>query len=65
LNGRYLSREGFGTMAKSLDDPRTVHDFVERLPEYESKLSAYHQDGNQLLLAAVDEFFDRAAAGLI
>jgi uncharacterized protein (TIGR00661 family) len=65
LNGRYLSREGFGAMAKSLDDPRTVHDFVERLPEYESKLSAYHQDGNQLLLAAVDEFFDRAAAGLI
>jgi uncharacterized protein (TIGR00661 family) len=65
LNGRYLSREGFGAMAKSLDDPRTVHDFVERLPEYESKLSAYQQDGNQLLLAAVDEFFDRAAAGLI
>lgn len=65
LNGRYLSREGFGAMAKDLDDPRTVHAFVERLPEFEAKLAGYHQDGNTRLMGAVDEFLDRAAAGLL
>ncbi len=65
LNGRYLSREGYGSMARDLDDPRTVHAFVERLPEFEAKLAAYQQDGNELLMSAVDEFLDRAAAGLL
>jgi len=65
LNGRYLTREGFGVMAPNLDDPRTVHAFVEKIPEFEANLSRYEQDGNSLLLGAVNEFFDRAAADLI
>jgi uncharacterized protein (TIGR00661 family) len=64
LNARYLEREGFGMMARSLDDPAVVHAFVARLAACEEALARYEQDGNRLLLAAVDEFLDRAAAGV-
>lgn len=65
LNARYLAKVGYGAHAPTLEDPKTVFDFVERLPEYESNLSDYTQNGNQDLLSAVDEFLDRAAAGLV
>ena len=65
LNARYLAREGFGAAAETLDDPATVHDFVAKIPEYESKLASYGQKDNSALLGAVDEFLDRAAAGLV
>jgi len=42
-----------------------VQDFVEAIPSCEEKLSAYEQDGNKLILAALDEFLDRAEAGLL
>lgn len=65
LNARYLAREGFGAAAETLDDPKTVHDFVAKIPEYEAKLASYDQRDNSALLGAVDEFLDRAAAGLV
>ncbi len=65
LNGRYLTRVGYGAMADDLTDPQTVLDFVEKLPAYEAALSGYGQDGNRLLLGALDEVLDRAAAGIL
>jgi UDP-N-acetylglucosamine:LPS N-acetylglucosamine transferase len=65
LNARYLERLGFGKEAKTLDDPRVVHDFVEAIPACEEKLAAYAQDGNKEILAALDGYLDRAAAGIL
>jgi uncharacterized protein (TIGR00661 family) len=65
LNGRYLAREDYGSMAMNLDDPQTVFSFVESLPRYEQALSSYAQDGNKLLLRALDGILDRAAAGIL
>jgi uncharacterized protein (TIGR00661 family) len=64
MNARYLELEGYGKYAKSLDDPRTVFDFLEALPRYEARLSRYGQEGNKELLGALDEFLDRAVVGI-
>ncbi|NUP12677.1 MAG: teichoic acid biosynthesis protein [Polyangiaceae bacterium] len=65
LNARYLTKVGFGAAADTLSDPKAVATFVERIPEYEGNLAGYEQDGNKQILAALDEFLDRAAAGLV
>lgn len=65
LNARYLEREGFGRAATTLTDPATVRDFVAAIPACEEKLAAYEQDGNKLILTALDGFLDRAAAGVL
>lgn len=65
LNAKYLEVEGFGAYAPSLDDPRTVHDFLARVPACEEKLAAYAQADNAEILGAVDEFCDQVAAGVI
>jgi len=65
LNARYLEREGFGRAAATLDDPTVVQDFVAAIPGCEEKLSAFQQDGNKLILDALDGFLDRAEAGLL
>jgi uncharacterized protein (TIGR00661 family) len=65
MNGRYLEKEGFGRMAKTLTDPAVVKDFVAAIPACEDKLAAYSQDGNTLLFQKVDELLDRAAAGVL
>lgn len=65
LNARYLEHEGFGRAALSLEDPRTILDFVEAIPACEDKLAAYAQDGNRELFDTVDQLLDRAAAGLL
>ena len=41
-----------------------VRPFLEKVPDYARALSGYAQDGNRELLGAVDEFLDRAAAGV-
>jgi uncharacterized protein (TIGR00661 family) len=64
LNGRYLQKLGYGRFAETLDDPRTVFDFVEALDGCARALEGYAQDGNREILAAVDEHLDRAAAGV-
>ncbi|MDB4960495.1 MAG: putative UDP-glucuronosyltransferase [Myxococcales bacterium] len=61
LNAKYLEREGYGMFAADLDDPGVIPRFLERTPECARKLATYRQDGNSQLLAAVDEFFHRAA----
>jgi uncharacterized protein (TIGR00661 family) len=65
LNARYLEHEGYGMAADSLDDPKAVTDFLARVPACEEKLAAYEQDGNALILKALDGFLDRAGAGLV
>jgi uncharacterized protein (TIGR00661 family) len=64
LNARYLEREGFGQTASTIDDAGVLARFVASLPAFEEKLSAYTQDGNAMLFGAVDQFLDRAAAGV-
>ncbi len=64
LNARYLELEGYGRHAESLDDPKTVTDFLAAIPSCAEKLSHYEQDGNKLIETALDEWLDRAAAGV-
>src|SRR5262249_36318146 len=65
MNGRYLEKEGFGRMAKTLRDPAVVKASVAAAPACEDKLATYAQDGNKLLFQHVDELLDRAAAGVL
>lgn len=64
LNGRYLEKLGYGHYAETLEDPRTVFDFVAALDACQKALEGYAQDGNREILRAVDEHLDRAAAGV-
>jgi uncharacterized protein (TIGR00661 family) len=64
MNARYLEKVGYGMAAMSLDDPAVLASFLAALPGCEAKLAAYAQDGNSLVLRALDEFLDRAAAGV-
>jgi uncharacterized protein (TIGR00661 family) len=63
LNSVYLERNGFGRYARALDG-RSLSEFLEAVPACEERLSAYSQDGNRLLLDALDGLLDAAAAGL-
>ena len=65
LNARYLEKEGYGKAADSLDDPATIRNFVDAIPQCEDKLAGYEQDGNRLILEAVDLLLDKAAAGVL
>jgi uncharacterized protein (TIGR00661 family) len=65
LNARYLELEGFGRHAETLNDAKTVLDFVDAIPACEEKLAAYSQDGNKMIFGAIDEWLDKAAAGVI
>src|SRR6185369_9826897 len=64
MNARYLEKLGFGAFARDLEDPAAVTRFLEMIPRCEEKLAAYDQDGNTVILRALDEFLDRAAAGV-
>jgi uncharacterized protein (TIGR00661 family) len=65
LNARYLDLEGYGKHARTLDDAATIIEFLKAIPACEDKLAAYHQDGNAKIKAAIDEWLDKAAAGVI
>ncbi len=65
LNARYLEELGYGSFAESLDDPKTVLDFVEKIPSCEKALASYVQDGNAVLFREVDGLLDRAASGVL
>jgi uncharacterized protein (TIGR00661 family) len=54
LNARYLEAEGYGLAAGEITSER-LGAFVERLPDFEHKLAGYRQDGNALLLAALEQ----------
>ena len=64
INARYLEREGFGQWAESLEDPATVKRFLDAVPACEEKLARYEQVDNAEIMTALDEFLDRAAAGV-
>jgi uncharacterized protein (TIGR00661 family) len=64
LNARMLELAGFGIGAKSLDDPKVVEQFLDNVPAYEDKLKAYAQDGNKEILQGLDEWLDKAEAGV-
>ena len=64
LNARYLERLGYGQEAASVCDEDAVKAFLARVPACEERLASYAQEGNDALLRALDEFLDRAAAGL-
>ncbi len=63
INARYLERCGYGRYAETLDDPKTVLDFIAAIPQCEAKLAGYTQNGNIEIFAALDEFLEHAAAG--
>ncbi|HVJ89496.1 MAG TPA: glycosyltransferase family protein [Labilithrix sp.] len=65
LNARYLERAGYGRYAATLDDTKTVTEFLAAIPACEEKLSTYSQDGNTKILAAINEWLDKAAAGIV
>jgi UDP:flavonoid glycosyltransferase YjiC (YdhE family) len=52
MNARYLEREGYGMCAPAAG-PREVAAFLARLPEYESELALYEQDGNRVALETI------------
>jgi UDP-N-acetylglucosamine:LPS N-acetylglucosamine transferase len=60
LNALYLEREGYGRCARALDTA-TLTEFLKVVPRCEERLAAYSQDGNRLLLAALDEKLDAVA----
>jgi uncharacterized protein (TIGR00661 family) len=61
LNARYLEAEGYGLGADELTSER-LSEFLERLPDFESRLAGYHQQGNVELLAKLDDILVQAAA---
>jgi uncharacterized protein (TIGR00661 family) len=65
LNARYLELEGYGRHAATLDDAQTITDFLAGIPSFEEKLATYEQDGNTLIMTAIDEWLDKAAAGVL
>jgi uncharacterized protein (TIGR00661 family) len=63
LNARYLEKEGYGLCADQITEAR-LNDFLARLPEFESNLSRYAQDGNEDLLSRLESVMDAAAKGI-
>lgn len=54
LNALYLQELGYGRHTEVLDKP-TLDDFLADVPRCAEALKSYSQDGNQLMLAALDE----------
>jgi UDP-N-acetylglucosamine:LPS N-acetylglucosamine transferase len=59
LNARYLEAEGYGLCVEDLTAAR-LDSFLQRLPEFESRLATYKQDGNEQVLAKLDEVLAEA-----
>jgi len=63
LNARYLEKEGYGLCAEEITGPR-LDEFLGRIPEFESNLSRYSQDGNEDLLSTLESVLDSATQGI-
>jgi len=63
LNARYLEKEGYGLCAEEITGPR-LDEFLGRIPEFESNLSRYSQDGNEDLLSKLESVLDSATQGI-
>jgi uncharacterized protein (TIGR00661 family) len=55
LNAMYLEREGYGRHAREIDG-KVLGAFLEGVPDHAKALERYSQDGNRLLLGALDGF---------
>jgi uncharacterized protein (TIGR00661 family) len=62
LNARYLEKLGYGKHAEEITD-ENLAEFLERVPDYAASLARYAQDGNEDLLAKLDEVLGSAASG--
>ncbi len=57
LNGAMLEKMGYGRSFDSFHAD-AVKAFLYDLPEFQTKLASYHQDGNEILFARVKAFID-------
>ena len=62
LNTKYLEASGYGLHADEFTQEK-LGQFIERIPEFEKNLAGYSQDGNNDLLAKLEEVLQRAASG--
>jgi uncharacterized protein (TIGR00661 family) len=61
LNALYLTQLGYGLYAKELT-PQAVAEFLGRIPSCARALEGYQQDGNRLMMTALEEQLERALA---
>ncbi|MCC6749742.1 MAG: teichoic acid biosynthesis protein [Deltaproteobacteria bacterium] len=61
LNALYLEKLHYGAYAEELSAP-AVEAFCERLEEYRQALASYAQDGNTLILGALDRLLGEVAS---
>jgi uncharacterized protein (TIGR00661 family) len=61
MNARYLEANGYGLAADAISAERLAA-FIERLPDFEHKLSGYWQNGNQDLFGALERGLAAAVA---
>lgn len=61
INALYLEREGYGRYARTADE-QEIRDFLDAVPECEQRLQSYSQDGNRLLLEALDMHLEHAVS---
>lgn len=60
LNSRYLEREGYGLHAERITDSR-LGEFLERIPDFDRKLTEYRQDGNRTILEHLDRLLSESS----
>ena len=59
INALYLEQLGYGMYAKALDG-EVLSEFLQRIPKCEEALKGYSQDGNKLMIEALDQTLARA-----
>jgi uncharacterized protein (TIGR00661 family) len=62
LNALYLAHLGYGECVSQVDSA-SIERFLARAPGYAERLRGHRQDGNTLILAALDQLLARIAAG--
>ena len=61
LNARYVERLGYGRCVPALTT-EVLDDFLAGLPKYQEAISAYEQDGNNVVLAELEAELEAATA---
>ncbi len=59
INALYLEQLGYGMYAKALD-ASVLAEFLSRVPKCAEALKGYEQDGNTLMIAALNQQLERA-----
>jgi uncharacterized protein (TIGR00661 family) len=63
LNARVLESEGYGLAVDGELGAERLGQFLERIPQFAEKLTGYSQDGNTVMLGALDDLLTIAANG--